>query len=388
MTSSQGKVAIVGAGIVGAAIARALAREGFQVIVIDPRPVGSGATAAGMGHLVVMDDSEAQFALSRYSQLLWDQLAPSLPPEVEFSRFGTIWVAADGGEMGEVHRKHNFFLEREVKTEILNGKELSAHEPNLRSGLAGGLRVPGDSVLYPVCAARWLLEEAIQYGAELQVGKPVVSLTGQCAKLADNSLIHADIIVNAAGCLATRLTAGLEVRPRKGHLVITDRYPGFVQHQLLELGYLKSAHGSDRESVAFNVQPRPTGQLLIGSSRQFGSEEPDVDPAILRKMILRALAYMPGLKSVSALRVWTGLRAATPDSLPLIGPHPDYPHLYLATGHEGLGITTSLATAEIIADHLMGRPSAIPSDPYLPARFGALMTHAQFDCRDNQRSPD
>ena len=76
---------------------------------------------------------------------------------------------------------------------------------------------------------------------------------------------------------AARLTPGLAIRPRKGHLVITDRHPGFVTHQLLELGYLKSAHGSDAASVAFNVQPRATGQLLIGSSRQYDVEDPAVD---------------------------------------------------------------------------------------------------------------
>ena len=63
------------------------------------------------------------------------------------------------------------------------------------------------------------------------------------------------------------LFPSLAVRPRKGHLAITDRYPGFVRHQLVELGYLKSAHGAANESVAFNVQPRATGQVLIGSSR-------------------------------------------------------------------------------------------------------------------------
>jgi glycine/D-amino acid oxidase-like deaminating enzyme len=376
MNARRTKVAIVGAGIVGAACARRLAQENFQVVVIDHRPIGSGATAAGMGHLVVMDDSEEQFALTRYSQHLWDELEPALPAEVEFTRSGTIWVAADDEEWAEVERKHQYFSERGVKTEILNAKELLAREPNLRQGLVGGLRVPGDSVLYPPCAARWLLDEAVKLGAELHLGKPVVSLADLAVHLADGSLIEADAIINAAGCSATRLTPGLEVRPRKGHLVITDRYPGFVHHQLLELGYLKSAHGSDPNSVAFNVQPRRTGQLLIGSSRQYGNEDASIDPGILRRMIARALEYMPNLQSVSAIRTWTGFRAATPDSLPIIGPHPEIKSIWLATGHEGLGITTSLATAELITDHLLSRPSVIPQAPYHPARFEALVTHA------------
>jgi len=136
----------------------------------------------------------------------------------------------------------------------------------------------------------------------------------------------------------------------------------------VELGYLKSAHTLTTDTVAFNVQPRRTGQLLIGSSRQFGVEETEVDPGILGRMIDRACEYMPGLRALSAIRTWTGFRAATPDKLPLIGPCPGHENLFLATGHEGLGITTAPGTARLLVDQLLSRPSAIPIEPYLPSR--------------------
>jgi glycine/D-amino acid oxidase-like deaminating enzyme len=167
----------------------------------------------------------------------------------------------------------------------------------------------------------------------------------------------------------------VEVRKRKGHLLITDRYPGFLRHQLVELGYLKSAHSVTSDSVAFNVQPRITGQILIGSSRQYGAEDSTVDRAMVRAMIERARAYMPGIGELSAIRCWTGFRAATPDKLPLIGPSAE-PGLYLATGHEGLGITTSLATARLIADQLLHRRPEIPLEPYLPSRVEKGVVHA------------
>ena len=77
---------------------------------------------------------------------------------------------------------------------------------------------------------------------------------------------------------------------------------------------------------------------------------------------------MPGLAQTSAIRVWTGFRATTADKLPLIGPWPSDPTVYLATGHEGLGIATSLATARLLIDQVMGSASAIPIEPYLPSR--------------------
>jgi D-hydroxyproline dehydrogenase subunit beta len=360
---------ILGAGIVGAACALECAQAGMNIAVVEREAVGGGATAAGMGHIVAMDDSEAQFALTSYSQFLWSELAPELPPAVEYNRCGTIWVAADEEEMAEVRRKLDFYSARGIAAEVLDAQDLAEAEPKLRSPLAGGLRVPSDAVMYPPCAAAYLLEKAQQQKAQcdLLLGPAVVRASHGRVRLQDGTEIKSSIIINAAGALAPALTPGIAVRKRKGHLIITDRYPGFLRHQLVELGYLKSAHSFDVDSVAFNVQPRQTGQILIGSSRQYDAEDSGVDRDIVAAMIERAALYMPEIASLSALRVWSGFRAATPDKLPLIGPTED-PSVFLATGHEGLGITTSLATGRLLADHLLGRPSAIPLEPYLPSR--------------------
>ena len=359
---------IVGAGIVGAACADELSRRGLRVCIVDREMVGGGATAAGMGHIVVMDDSEAQFALTRYSQKLWRALRSELSEDVEYEECGTIWVAADEEEMDEVRRKHAYYGERGVPTEILDARALKSLEPNLRDGMAGGLLVTEDGVLYPPRAARFLAERAQSRGAELKVGSAVTAIRAGEVQLADGTRISGKRIVNAAGAWSPPLTPGIEVKKRKGHLVITDRYPGFLRHQVVELGYLKSAHSVAADSVAFNVQPRKTGQVLIGSSRQYGAEHKEVDQEILRQMLQRAQHYMPALGKMSALRTWTGFRPATPDKLPLIGPDTGNHWLFFATGHEGLGITTSLATAKLLADQITGATPEIRIEPYLPSR--------------------
>ncbi|MBP6823571.1 MAG: FAD-binding oxidoreductase [Acidobacteria bacterium] len=368
-------VVIVGAGIVGAACADEFAQSGLRVAVIEAGQIGGGATAAGMGHITVMDDSEAQFALTNYSQQLWRALAVELPQDTEYVECGTMWVAADDEEMDEVHRKQAFYQQRGLPAEVLDAKALAEAEPNLRTGLAGGLRVPQDGVTYPPCGARFFIERAQTLGAEVFQGKSVVELTGKGARLSDGEFISAGFTVNATGSWAPELTPGIDVQKRKGHLVITDRYPGFVRHQLIELGYLKSAHSIATDSVAFNAQPRKTGQILIGSSRQYGVEDKQVDQPILIRMIYRAVEYMPRLTKLSAIRIWTGFRAATPDKLPLIGPSA-VENLYLATGHEGLGITTSLGTAKLLADQVLNRTPAIPIEPYLPSRSTEEAAHA------------
>jgi glycine/D-amino acid oxidase-like deaminating enzyme len=376
MSKEAYDVVIAGAGIVGAACADAFAARGLRVAIVDREVVGGGATAAGMGHIVVMDDSDAQFALTSYSQRLWQELRAELPDDVEYEQSGTIWVAADEEEMNEVLRKREYYRKRTVAVEVLDSRQLKEAEPNLRDGLAGGLLVPGDAVLYPPCAARFLITRAQQRGAKLKLGAAVTQISEGKVRLNDGQEIAGDIVVNAAGASAADLTPGIEIRKRKGHLVITDRYPGFLRHQLVELGYLKSAHSVTRDSVAFNVQPRRTGQILIGSSRQYGAEHKEVDQIILANMIRRAQEYMPALGGMSAVRVWTGFRAATADKLPFIGPCPGYKSVFLATVHEGLGITTSLGTARILVDQVTGSKPEIPIEPYLPSRSAREYAHA------------
>src|SRR5438874_12199703 len=109
MSAASYDVVIIGAGIVGAACAYECAAQGMSVAGVDREMVGGGTTAAGMGHIVVMDDSEAQFALTRYSQQLWQELRSELPAAVEYEQCGTMWVAADEEEMQEVRRKTSYY---------------------------------------------------------------------------------------------------------------------------------------------------------------------------------------------------------------------------------------------------------------------------------------
>jgi glycine/D-amino acid oxidase-like deaminating enzyme len=378
---------VVGAGIVGAACALALARDGLRVLVVESRFAGGGATAAAMGHLVVMDDSEAQFELSSYSLRLWTELAAELPADCEDDPCGTLWLAAEEAEMARVRAKAGYYRTRGVAAEILDAKQLAAAEPRLRGGLAGALLVPGDRVIYPPNAVRFLLARAADHGAELRQGFSVSRIAAGVVE-GQGERIAAPLLINAAGAAAPALTPGLPIVPRRGHLVITDRYPGLCRHQLVELGYLDSAHGRCAAgdpagvaagpagavaepatgSVAFNVQPRATGQLLIGSSRELVGWDRGFNHRLERRMIGRALDFLPLLAGAAALRGWIGFRPATPDNLPLVGPWPEVPGLWIAGGHEGLGVTTSLASAQLIADLVAGRQPEIDPAPYAPGR--------------------
>lgn len=358
---------IVGGGIVGAACALHLTRKGIRPLVLEADFVGAGATSAGMGHLTVMDDSPAQFALSARSCRLWADLGERHGQQWEDDPCGTLWVASEEEELALIASKAVLYREQGLSVEELSGEELAAAEPELRAGLAGGLLVPDDRVIYAPKAVRWLMREAETLGAEVREGTVVRSLEDGTA-VCDTEVFEAETIVLAAGAHSPRLLPALPVEPRKGHLVITDRYPGFCRHQILELGYLESAHEMGHQSVAFNVQPRATDQVLIGSSRELVGWDGGIHRELVSAMIDRACDFMPRLADLSVLRIWTGFRPASPDNLPLIGRWEPVEGLWIAAGHEGLGITTSLATGELLADLIADETPALDPAPFDPMR--------------------
>lgn len=361
-------VIVIGAGMVGAACAHTLANAGLSVLVLDARL--GGATHAGMGHLVVMDDNTAELALSQTSIAQWHTWAPRMAaeaPHTAFANCGTLWVAADAQEMQEAEHKRSRLQAHGVACELLGARELAALEPVLRPGLHGALRVGGDSMVYAPNAAEWLLCHA-QKPIRVETLR-AHRIEGRRVHCTDGSVREGGAVLLAAGIHATQFCPELPIRPKKGHLAITDRGSAVVRHQLVELGYVKNAHQTEGTSVAFNLQPRPTGQWLLGSSRQFDTLDPAVDNAVLAKMLRRAIDYVPSLAHRNAIRTWTGFRAATPDGLPIIGRHPEHPHLWLAVGHEGLGVTTAPATASLIASSMLGTPPLIDPAPYAAMRF-------------------
>lgn len=366
-------VLIVGGGIVGAACAREFARRGLSVAVLESQALGGGATAASMGHLLVTDDedgsSAGEHALTRRSLQLWqDWLDASAghAEQAEYQRCGTLWIASDDADMALAARKAAWLRERGLRAELLDAAELARAEPLLRSGLQGAMKLPDDGRVYPPkVVARWLDEAR----ATLIRGEACALGPGATVRLHDGRQLWAALLVLAAGLSTQRWLPPGCLIAKKGQLAITQRYPGLVAHQLVELAYLKNAHLSDQDTVSFNIQPRPEGQLLIGSSRQPGRGDAALDMALLGRMLTHACSYVPELAQMQLLRAWTGLRPASADGLPLIGAHPVRRQVWVAAGHEGLGISTAPASAELLADLALGGEPRLDPTPFSPARF-------------------
>ncbi|TKI07859.1 NAD(P)/FAD-dependent oxidoreductase [Martelella alba] len=356
-------VLIIGGGIVGACCAWTLAQRGLRVTVMDAGL--RAATAAGMGHLLILDGNPAELALTRYALRRWKHIAAHLPPTAAYRKNGTLWLAANQEEMAEAERKHHLLREQGETCRLLTGAQLTAAEPWLREGLTGGLLIEDDGIVYAPAVARWMLASA---GAA-QVSGTVSAIDGTRVILEDGRCLAADHLILANGIQAPMLFPELPIEPKKGHLVITERCRHPIKHTLVELGYVTSAHHTAGPSAACNIQPRPTGQIFIGATRQFGNTDPAVESWMLSKMLRRACEYVPALARLTVIRAWTGFRAATPDGLPIIGRHPRHSAVWLAVGHEGLGVTTATATADLLCAAICGERPPLADAPYRVERF-------------------
>jgi glycine/D-amino acid oxidase-like deaminating enzyme len=363
-------VAVIGAGIVGAACAYELAQAGLRVVVVEPNAVGSGATNLGYGSLCILDQMPGQLALTRYGLSLWDRLVEYLPPECEYSRCGTIWLALDEEQLDEATLKAEFLTRQGVTAELLDEKQIAEAEPGLTGEVAGGIFVEGDGWLRASRAADFLLQLAISKGAK-HIAQRAISIQNHEVKLEDGSTLFAGNALNAAGSDASPLTPDLPLKYSKGHILMVENRTRCVHHHLSAFASEIPADTDGRVRLVV-YQNEASGQIWIGSSSQPLSAPSNamlLDSKIVGHMLRRAIEMVPAIGQAKPLRSWAGLRVSTADSLPLIGPAPRQEGVLIATAHNAFGATASLASARLLVDELLCQTPEIDPTPYRADRF-------------------
>jgi len=362
-------VIVVGAGIVGAACALSLQQAGQNVLLFDAATPGSAVTAAGMGHLVVLDESAHELELCLHSLRLWQEFLARRPQFQDVYRCGTLWVAENEQQLAAAEARANALNQHDWSAELLRGADLYRAEPALRPGLPGAVRVLHDMVVYPPALAALMVQEFTQLGGRFVGHCAITQLQTGALRDQSGAIHYAPQIVIAAGLEVPRLLADIPIFGRKGHLAITERYPGTLRHQVVSMNYGQANMQADALVVAANIQPRPTGQWLIGSCRQDQQTNLQIDTAALVAVLRSAQTLLPCLAEMRILRSWAGMRPASPDGHPIIGPHPERKGIWLAAGHEGLGVTTALASAEMLTQQMLGSKTTLDTTCYLPQRF-------------------
>ncbi len=356
-----GDVAIIGAGLIGLAIAFELAERGATVRVFERGEPGRGASWAGAGMLAPYSeaiDDDGLLALCADSLAMYPAFVQRVREasglDAHLHLDGVVNAAFDEAPMAALRDRAREYDARGIACELLDRRETIAREPALGKAVIGSLVLNGEGhvdnrrlgrALVAACEARGVTVHRVAQDVRVECDERRV--LGVRSNL---GFASAAFVVNAAGAWSAAV-AGVpaqcvpRVEPVKGQMLALAIPRGFVRRTLWVPG-------------AYLV-PRDDGRLLIGATVERCGFDERITAGGIESLLNAALVAVPSLRDFSITETWAGLRPGTPDGAPIVGPAA-LAGLLLATGHYRNGILLTPVTARSIADAIEGAPLAPP----------------------------
>ncbi|WP_417292249.1 NAD(P)/FAD-dependent oxidoreductase [Desulfovibrio porci] len=378
---------VIGGGAVGTSVACYLAMSGMDVTLVERGEFAWGTSRRCEGHVVTYDTPPGDFSLfCKTGQDLFYEAQKFLPVDFDFSPEGIGLLVDNESHLEMVKANYEGKQKEGYNVTLWDRDELRRHEPNIGDNVIGCLNFNNDCTLNPMRLCFGLAEHARAHGAVIMPRTHVMDLRMENGRVSgvetDKGLILTENVVLAAGVWTPRLGAMLGVnvpiRPRQGHILVTERVQGLLNKAYVEYGYLLTKHGLKRDNVtpdmdkfgvAFVIEPSTAGTVLIGSSRRFVGMDTRPHPSVMRAVAERGTQFFPALSDMRLLRCYAGVRPATTDELPIISTT-HIPGLFIGAGHEGLGISLSLITGKIMSQLVRGQTPFIDISYMGIDRFG------------------
>ena len=378
---------VIGGGAVGTSVACYLAMSGMDVTLVERGEFAWGTSRRCEGHVVTYDTPPGDFSLfCKTGQDLFYEAQKFLPVDFDFSPEGIGLLVDNESHLEMVKANYEGKQKEGYNVTLWDRDELRRHEPNIGDNVIGCLNFNNDCTLNPMRLCFGLAEHARAHGAVIMPRTHVMDLRMANGRVSgvetDKGLILTENVVLAAGVWTPRLGAMLGVnvpiRPRQGHILVTERVQGLLNKAYVEYGYLLTKHGLKRDNVtpdmdkfgvAFVIEPSTAGTVLIGSSRRFVGMDTRPHPSVMRAVAERGTQFFPALSDMRLLRCYAGVRPATTDELPIISTT-HIPGLFIGAGHEGLGISLSLITGKIMSQLVGGQTPFIDISYMGIDRFG------------------
>jgi glycine oxidase len=376
-------VVVVGAGIIGSSIAEELARRGARVTVLDMRSPGAGASHASAGILAPYTEAHARtplLDLGTRSLAMFDAFVAAARERsgrpIDYARSGTLEVAHDESDAARLHASRAWLDSALVPTEWIAAADLRAFEPTVTPSSPGGLFNPAHAWVGVRSLVAALVESAKLSGASFETPVEAVELAARGSSLDVHAGAHGyrgDAIVLAAGTWSGRVKVSgirpIAVKPIRG--------------QLLHLRWTGSTTPPARVVWDRNcyVVPWPDGSLLVGATMEDVGFDERVTLEGVRSLADAAGQLLPETKAATFVAARSGLRPASADGLPIIGPLEETPRVCVAAGHYRNGVLLAPLTARVVADWVLDGRRDEAIEVTTPARFAARSGRVE------QRSP-
>jgi glycine oxidase len=372
------KALVIGGGIIGSSVAWRLASEGVQVSVFERGRLGQEASwaAAGLiGPQAEAHEPGAFFDLALAGKRSFDAIVERLTAESgvdpEYDDHGVLYVAFDDVARARLQAGARWQRAAGGQVDELTPREAFRLAPVLSEKIIFALHMPNNRRVENRKLTLAYINAATHAGAEFREGALIHSIevsSGRATgvRLADGSLEEGDIVINAAGAWAGEIRGLEEDRihfyPVRGQILCFEARPGLVEPSLF--------------SESGIVVPRRDGRILAGSIFEEAGFNKSVTLDGMERILRAVRAMVPSIASIPFREAWAGLRPASDDLLPMLGPSPTVANVMYAAGHFRSGILLSAVTGEVIADLVKGREPSIDLAAFSPARFRNGTAHA------------
>lgn len=370
--ASATDVLIIGGGVIGLAIARALARRGVEHITVAERnEFGREASWAAGGILapqVETDKDDDFFRIACASRDLYRDFARSLQAEtgidVQLETTGTLCVAFSEDEETELRARFAWQQSQGLAVEWLDPDAARNLEPGLSGNVRCALRFPNDFQVENRRLVEALLIANERLGVRLNKNCEVTALKMEDDRVVgvetSEGVISAPSIVLAAGAWSSSLNYAatlppIEVTPVRGQMLCFEPLEQLVSHVVYSSrGYLI---------------PRSDGRLLAGSTTEHAGFEKRVTEEGVKAIKSMAIDIAPAIESMAVVASWAGFRPRAKDGLPVLGPTQHVAGLFYATGHYRNGILLAPVTGELITEAILSGETPPLLSPFSPDRF-------------------
>ncbi len=358
-------VVIVGGGVIGAAVAYFLAREGIRTCLLERGDIASGTSStAAAAALLQTKTSATKLALADKSLTLLDALHDALDPSFEYAHSGSLLVANSTAEMIVVQEMATTLQRLGLDVQLVDSKEARAIIPLLGEGILGASYSPRDAIINPLSLVIAYVTAARRLGAAICTFTEVTGIETDGDRIVavqtNKGRVLTQTVVNAAGVwspqIANMVGMTLPVTPLKGELLITEPMPPMMRGTLIAAKYLLSKAKLEKttaaetpiRSVGITLAQVARGNFVVGSTREQAGFDRRSSFGGIHEQSRQLLQLTPGLANVHLLRAYAGLRPISPDGLPIIGRVPHLPGMIIATGFGGDGLALSAITAELV----------------------------------------
>jgi glycine oxidase len=362
-------VVIVGGGVIGLTIARALMQRGVRdVCLIERGSPGNEASFAAGGILAPQAEADSPdefFALACRSRDLYPAFAAALREEtgvdIELDSTGTLYVAFTDGDLREIDARFEWQSKAGLAVERLMPGEARELEPCISEALQGALRFPRDVQVENRRLVNALVNSVAKQGVRIFADTSVESLSVERRRLrgleTSRGYISSQKVIIAAGTWSSTIEHSQtpKIEPVRGQMICFDAKPQLTHHVIYSpRGYLV---------------PRQDGRLLAGSTSEHAGFTKQVTAGGINQIIANAHEISPKILNLPIVDTWSGLRPRAPDGLPVLGPCGEIDGLFYATGHYRNGILLAPVTGELIAEAVVtGRVSPLLA-AFSPNRF-------------------